>query len=395
MLVNQRTPMYEKKYTTAAIIAEYNPFHNGHKFHIEETRRITEADFVLVIMSGDFVQRGIPALFNKYERAKTALLNGADVVLELPSVYALSSAEGFATGAVKILRELNCIDYLSFGSESGDIIALSKEAELRKNLSPEVSSRIKELMKEGHSYPSSLNIALNRKDDLSSLSNNILAIEYINALIGTDITPITIKRSDNGYTNTSFDSDSVFVSASAIRQLIKDRNTEYTKYIPSEYNAETLASSVQIDDFSSLLYYKLLSEKDTGYTKYLDVDENLSGRIVNELKDFTDITSFANALKTKNYTYTRISRVLIHILLDITADSLNESPSYARLLGFRKEASALLHDIKENSSLELISKLSDAHMCPMLSKDIFAASVYEQINKGHRNEFRMSPIVID
>lgn len=397
MSVNQGDAMYSRKYKTAAIIAEYNPFHNGHKFQIEETRKITGADFIVSIMSGDFVQRGVPAIFDKYTRTKFALENGADLVIELPVIYALSSAEGFAKGAVNILNKLNCIDYLSFGSESGDLDLLKSIANMRNNISSEDDLRIKELLKTGLSYPSALNQVLQYDTDIISSPNNILAIEYLRALEceASTIIPMTVKRSDNGYSNECFSSSDKNISATALRKLIFDNDITYGNYLPYELSENIIENAVKIDDFSSVLYYKLLSEVSEGYTKYLDVDNNLSGRIVNSLKDFSSISSFIDLLKTKNYTYTRICRALFHILLNIYTDDFTCEASYARVLGFKKSAATLMHDIKGNSELSLITKLSDAPKCQMLKKDIFASSIYENINGRHRNEYRMSPIIVD
>lgn len=408
--------MFENKFKVAAIIAEYNPFHNGHKYHIEETKRLTGADFVIVLMSGDFVQRGIPAIYDKYVRSLAALKNGADIVIELPTIYATGSAEYFAKGAVNILDGLGVVDYLSFGSESGDIDVLKSEASKRLSISSTDHQKIKELLKEGTNYAVALNRVLGSDSTVSDFSNNILAIEYLKALSLTRscIIPFTVKRDDNGYTSESFSINDDTISASAIRKLISDKNDEFKKYIPSLGEAfegishfnKTLSdenavqksffdTAVFLDDFSDILYYKLISEKEQGFTSYLDVDENLSGRIINNLENYTSISKFIDDLKTKNYTYTRISRALIHILLDIKNEDASLLPSYVRLLGFRKEAAPILHQIKDCSKLALISKLSDAEITPMLSKDIFASSIYQQINKGHRNEFRMSPIIID
>ncbi|MGN0377133.1 MAG: nucleotidyltransferase family protein [Suilimivivens sp.] len=408
---------------TAAIIAEYNPFHEGHKYQIEETRYLTDADFILVLMSGDFVQRGAPAIFNKYHRTQMALLGGADVVIELPSLYAVSSAEFFAEGSVALLNRLGIVDYLSFGSECGDINLIQNCAGLLVADFPEYNHALSFFIKQGYSFPVARNKAVlqtachsgtKQIADGHSLSeeaintlftspNNILAIEYCKSLLAANspITPITIKRQGAGYHETSLQKESaVFNSASAIRAAIEKGNTD--------------ADYLTANDFSSLLHYRLLTERDHGFTRYLDCSNNLSDKIVKNLPDYTDFTGFCSLLKSKDITYTRISRVLTHILLGITApDSFSQplfqrklSVPYARLLGFRKESKALLSSIKKNSSVPLISKLADATVLldqessalQMLKQDILASDIYEAVyshkyKKRLLNEYKQSPII--
>lgn len=397
---------------TAAIIAEYNPFHNGHKYQIEETKRLTGADFILVVMSGDFVQRGAPAVFNKYLRTRMALLGGADVVLELPCLYAVSSAEFFAGGGVSLLNRLGVTDYLSFGSEWGDIHAIKNCAEFFISEPSAYRHLLASFLKQGMSFPAARNEAFLQTagndssfgeipDSLLSSPNNILALEYCKSLtaLHSSITPITIKRLGDAYHETSLNEDSsVFSSASAIRRTIEEGSGEF----------------LTCDDFSSLLHYRLLMEYQNGFTKYLDCSSELSRRIVKYLPDFTDFTGFAALLKSKNVTYTKVSRALIHILLDITTpDSylqpvLNRELSvpYARLLGFKKEATPLLSAIKQNSEIPIISKPADARnilddaALSMLEQDIFAGNIYESVfsqkykRKLPVNEYRQSPVII-
>ncbi|MGN1180502.1 MAG: nucleotidyltransferase family protein [Suilimivivens sp.] len=409
---------------TAAIIAEYNPFHEGHKYQIEETRHLTGADFILVLMSGDFVQRGAPAIFNKYHRTQMALLCGADAVIELPSLYAISSAEFFAEGGVTLLNHLGIADYLSFGSECGDINLIQSCAGLLVADFPEYNHALSSFIKQGYSFPAARNKAVLQtachsefmrpvndhsfsEEEINALfasPNNILAIEYCKSLLASNspITPITIKRQGAGYHETALQKESaVFNSASAIRAAIEKGNTD--------------ADYLTANDFSALLHYRLLSERDRGFAGYLDCSSDLSDKIVKNLPDYTDFTGFCTLLKSKDITYTRVSRVLTHILLGITApDSfrkplfLRELPvPYARLLGFRKDSAGLLSSIKKNSSVPLISKLADASSLlgndsialQMLRQDILASDIYESVfshkyKKGLLNEYKQSPIIV-
>ncbi len=414
---------------TAAIIAEYNPFHNGHKYLIEETRRLTGADFVLVIMSGNFVQRGAPAIFNKYIRTRMALCGSADAVIELPSLYAVSSAEFFAYGGITLLNQLGMVDFLSFGSECGDIELIKNCAALLSLETPEYHCALQAFLRQGLSFPAARNKAVLRSLPISGLSsdckdtaflseetvntlfaspNNILALEYCKALLisNSNITPVTIKRQGDSYHETILNTDtSVFSSSSAIRNAIEHCNEAVTGNYPSGF--------LTCDDFSALLHYKLLLEQEHGFSEYLDCSCGLSDKIIKNLPAFTNFTDFCSLLKSKDITYTRISRVLIHILLGITVPGSCSQPltdrkpdvPYARLLGFRKDSAALLSSIKRNSSIPLISKLADAsslldsHALSMLKQDILASNIYEtayynKYKKGPLNEYKQSPVIL-
>ena len=410
---------------TTAIIAEYNPFHNGHKYQIEETRRQTNADFILVLMSGDFVQRGAPALCNKYLRAKMALLGGADVVLELPSLYALSSAEFFAEGAVTLLDQLQVIDTLSFGSETGNLSPFETCASILNQHVDTLDARIREQLKQGVPYPAAREQAVSSLfPDFSSLfstPNNILGLEYCKALcaLQSSIRPFTLKRRDNGYHNVRPDKKDVpFVSASAVRAALENAPRQIESYVPSQVCSlleenGLLTSPLTEDAFSSQLHYKLLMERSRGFSEYLDCKPDLSDKIVKHISAFTGFTDFCRLLKSREITYTRLSRILMHILLDIKTPAFF-SPSfphrrlftpYARLLGFQKDASPLLKAIKKSSHIPLLSKPADARCIlqgealGMLEQDILCASVYEAAasrytGKPPLNELRQSPVIL-
>lgn len=416
---------------TTAIIAEYNPFHNGHQYHIEETKRQTDADFILVIMSGDFVQRGAPALCNKYIRTKMALLGGADVVVELPSLYALSSAEFFAGGAVTLLNQLNVVDTLSFGSESGNLSLFEKSSRTMIEQADLLTSRIRAGLKSGFHYPaaradamSELFINHSDADELNALftyPNNILGLEYCKALLAlkSPIRPFTLKREDAGYHNTSvLNHVSSHVSASAIRKALSQTPETIAEYVPSEVyqllsENGLLTSFLTEDAFSMMLYYKLITEKERGFSEYLDCTPDLSDKICKNLPDFTSFTDFCHLLKSKELTYTRISRVLMHILFNIRTPEYFRPPllsrdlfvPYARLLGFKKDAVPLLSAIKKSSQIPLLSKLADAgsllgdEAFALLQQDILCASIYESASFHHTgklplNERKQSPIIL-
>ncbi len=405
------------------IVAEYNPFHNGHLYQLQDAKKQSEADYTIVVMSGNFMQRGTPALLNKYRRAEMALKNGADLVLELPALYATGSAEFFAMGAVSILDKLGVVSHLCFGSESGDIKALDHLADILADESKEFQDALKQKLRQGLSYPSARTAALTKLyPDLSNcidvlaLSNNILGIEYLKALKrrNSKITPLTTLRSSSNYGDRLM--GSYQSSALALRHAIYDDCDlqSLAAQIPESAfailkNALEANECLRLNDFSEIMHYKLLMEADKGYSDYMDVSSDLSDRIIKHLYQFTDFRSFCDILKTKDMTYTRISRCLMHILLDIrTADieqaRQNDYVNYARVLGFRKNSEALLTAIKKNASIPLVTKLADAEKLSdeaalqTLKKELRINSVYESTaafksKQAMVNEYR-SPLLI-
>lgn len=385
----------------AAIIAEYNPFHNGHKYHIEKIRQLTGADFCLVIMSGDFTQRGEPAVADKYMRTEMALANGADLVLELPVCFSCASSPYFAQGAVSLLDQLGVVDYLAFGSECGQISLLENTAAILAQNPPAYAKALQNGLKAGLPFPAAQSQALARlEQDLSRIlafPNNLLGVEYCKCLLsrGSAIQPVTISRAGSGYHDSRIQGDSG--SALAIRKILETRSSLDTvrPCVPDTVFAILEASyrkkfPVLPDMLSQMLHYKLLAQEDAGFTSYLDISEDLSRRICRQIPAYENFGSFCSLLKTKELTYTRISRSLLHILLDIRKedpvyDGLEEETSYARILGFRQAAAPLLTAIRTNSRIPLISKLADAHnylkepAMNRLSKDIRAAHLYNAL----------------
>lgn len=405
------------------IVAEYNPFHNGHLFQLQNAKNRSDADYTIIVMSGNFMQRGTPALLNKFYRTEMALKSGADLVIELPALYSVSSAEFFAMGGVSILDKLGVVSHLCFGSESGDINALSRLANILVEESDEFTTTLKQGLRQGLSYPSARTAALTKlypdlRDcrDVLALSNNILGIEYLKALKrrNSSITPLTTRRSSSNYGDRLMGTHQS--SALALRHAIYDECDilSLASQMPDSSfeileKALTSIGAMRLNDFSRILHYKLLMEADKGYTEYLDVSADLSDRIVNHLDKFTSFKDFCDLLKTKDMTYTRISRSLMHILLDIHTEDMesarhNDYVSYARVLGFRKDAEPLLSAIKKNTSIPLITKLADAEKlldeasCQTLKKELRINSIYESTaalksKQAMINEYR-SPLVI-
>lgn len=438
--------------TVNGIIAEYNPFHNGHKYHLEESRCLTGADYTVVVMSGDFVQRGAPALADKHARARMALLGGADLVLELPALYASASSEFFAAGAVALLDKLGAVTHLCFGSECGDAALLRQIAAFLAEETESYRAELKRLLKQGLSYPAARAEALAARSAqgedsgcgkesgrhssrlprpeecrrILSSPNNILGIDYMKELIRrkSGILPVTVQRTGAGYHDplasenpeavpASAFPDSAQIpapdippraSALAIRQALREGRTpdSLRSFMPVEtvdLLTECLTRGVSPDPwaFSGILYYKLLLERDAGYESYLDVSGDLSNRIRNSLNAFTGFDSFCSFLKTKEITHTRVSRCLLHILLDIRKEDMQlgralDYTPYARVLGFRKTAEPLLGAIKAHCSIPLITRMADAKKSlpeeadRLLQLDILAGQVYRGIVCGKASQ---------
>lgn len=407
---------------TVGIIAEYNPFHNGHTYHLSKAKELSGADFCIVIMSGNFTQRGTPAIADKYLRTQMALSCGADLVIELPVCFATGSAEYFAYGAVSVLNALQ-VDALCFGSECGDIACLKSAAEILFQEPSGFRTLLQKHLKSGSSYPLARSLAISEygqgsadiPSTLLQMPNNILGIEYLKALyrLNSSMEVYTVKREGMGYKDETL-SDAVFSSAAAIRKHLNCPDA-LTASMPktalslfNNYLEKT--SPVVMDDFSSMLYYKLLSLQQEGYTAYLDVTDAISDKISNSLASYINITSFAESvLKTKELTLTRLNRCLLHILLDIKKEHMQEyisSPCslYARILGFRKSSKAIFKQLT-SPQIPFISKLADAKTIlpatamQMLQQDIFAAHLYEgvlaQKNGGFtQNEYRRKLIIL-
>lgn len=400
----------------SAIISEYNPFHNGHKYHIDETRKITNCDIVVIILSGNFVQRGIPSLFNKFKRTSLILENGADLVIELPSIYALSSAEFFASGAVSLLNQLNCINYLSFGSEEGTLNFLNLISDILIDEPSDYKDNLKFFLKEGMSFPKARELSLNNYltktlgnsnlsvEKIISKSNNILSIEYIKSLKNNNskITPITVHRKGGSYNSLNFDLE--FCSASAIRNhLLQDnsvssiinfvpQNVYYT--LKNEINNLTSPSSI-------FEYIKYKTTVDRIPFSLPDATDGLDNRIMNQILFSSDFNELLNNIQTKRYTNTRILRLLTQYFIGFEKydiKNLRKMPCpYARVLGFNSKGKKALSIIKKNSTIPIITKFPKHNLSPHLQLDLMSTAAYSLINKptSFNDDYLTSPIIYD
>lgn len=399
---------------TVGIIAEYNPIHPGHCFQLEYARKNLKADYIIIAMSGDFVQRGAPAVFDKYLRARAALLCGADLVLELPVSVSTASAEFFAKGAVEILDKTGIVNTLCFGAEAGENGFFMETAQLLLEEPPLYQEALRASLKTGLNFPTARSQALLKYfsqntpeksfaefESFLSSPNNILGIEYCKALLrlNSKITPAPLLREGFGYHDTCL-SSGISPSASGIRRLIKEISSmnvssqdnalfaELKKHLPCQ--AEPLLTEALFhknflleEDFDRLLHYCLLSLEPEEMSQYLDVSDELARRICNRLGMYKGFLSFCEILKTKEMTFTRIQRGLLHLLLHIkkTPDTL----PYARVLGFRKTAAPLLKEIKEKGKIPLITSpsaaartLDDSGLI-LLKETTFSSNVYESL----------------
>lgn len=442
--------------STVGIIAEFNPFHNGHRYLLEEARRQTGADTTIVIMSGDFVQRGEPAICDKYMRTRFALENGADIVFELPVCYATGSAAIFAEGAVSLLAATNAIDYLAFGSECGDIALIQNTAEKLEKLeeSAEYKETLAGLLKAGLSFPAARTRALdavsadmdiqtcfenqsasgststaaaetciqNSAGSILNSPNNILAVEYCRALLrlkGRSLRlpiPVTIKRIGAGYSQEELDK-SEYPSATAVRNTLHSADSALlysalgtgipSSVLESLINNKKVCLPVTLNDFSDIFHTRLNTLSEDILRSIPGINPDLMNSILNYRGYPLIISEMIAAIKSKAFTYTAISRAVTAILLYTPAlssinnsSSTNKTKPYLRLLGFNKASSGILKNINKLGDCTIINKMADADRSnPLFMQDIAAAGIYSQAlySKFHHkrnSEYCFSPIIV-
>lgn len=398
------------------IICEYNPFHNGHKYHIEQTKKLCGSDYIIGVMSGCFTQRGAPAIIDKYTRTQMALHSGCDMIIEIPVRYATASAEGFASAAITMLSKSGIVNSVCFGTEQGNLEGMTTIAQILKEEPEDYRKFLMEEMRTGTSYPAARQAAFNsyiasnlipsdtghnhterNTVNIDYKPNNILAIEYIKACLDSNITPYTIKRTDKGYHSLKL---SRICSAEALRHLLlisKDISA-LVNYVPDS-TLRLLKHPIDPEDFALLLYASISSSINE-LEQYVDISKGLAARIKKHLYDFSGWDSFIQLIKSKQYTYTRVQRALLHCLLRIRTltdyncciDEKYPVP-YIRVLGFRKEASSLMRALNESASISVITRpakaadMLDPFGMQLLSEDIGAAELYRQVvqNRYHIN----------
>ena len=377
---------------TIGIVTEYNPFHKGHAHMIAEAKKQANADRVVVVMSGSFVQRGEPAMFDKWTRTKAALLNGVDLVLELPVLFAASNAETFARAAVRILEESGIVDILCFGSESGDLLSLQEAAKLMSNETAEFQRLLKEKLDAGVSYPTARAQALETVSKINaeilSRPNHILGLEYLKALDTYNCTmqPMTIRR-EGDYNSTELGEG--FASAAAVRKaLLEDRTEDALSQLPESTHAlyqEALSNGkapITWENLTDALNYKLRMSSPEELKEIAEVTEGLENRIYHALHSAYYIEDLIAYIKTKRYTRTKIQRILLHTLLDIREAEVTHYKNrlympYIRVLGFRKDSSDILADLTEYAKCPVLTNLKKAP--ELLNEDGFSLLALERI----------------
>ena len=363
-----------------AIVAEYNPFHNGHKYHIEETRKKTDDSFIMAIMSGNFVQRGEPAILEKRKRAEIALRNGADLVVELPTPWATASAERFARGAIYIAHQAGIVDNLSFGCEDDDIQTLEQIARV---LSDNVYSReIKKYYDDNLcSYPEARAAVVSEilgKDctKLMMKPNNILGIEYLKAIrsFRSDITPVGIKRNAVGHDSASARNN--MTSAMNIRNLIKT-GKDYSLFVP-ENSISVFNECIENNTFPALygnletaILAHLRKMRPSDFADVPDVAEGIEHRIIDAVKTSSSLSEIFDKVKTKRYTHSRIRRIILSSFLGIKTEDVVSLPPYIRVLGLNDNGRLMLREMKNKYFVPVIMKYSDVKYLDDTAKRIF------------------------
>ena len=394
------------------LVTEYNPFHNGHLYHLNKAMEITEADISVAVMSGDFVQRGEPAVLDKYTRTSMALNSGVNLVVELPVNYAVSSAESFATGALKVLDHIKA-DSIAFGSESGDIEGLSELAHILCDNEDMLYKEISKYTANGISYAAARQKVVEKltdKDTAAMLtsSNNILAVEYLKAIIKNNyaIKPYTVQRQGDSYNDTDIRSE--YASATALRENLKADNI--SKYIPVKAGLilSSNANYIYPDDITEVLFTRLLDilfasnyDKNVfieNVMQYPDVSKEIAGRLYKSAMDMITRTvpqgaeskdngvfsfgSLCEHIKTKEVPLSRIKRALVRITLGLDKKHMEKyaNEPYIRVLGFDKKGQEYLSYIRKTVEVPLITKTADYK--EMLLDDIHAANIYNMIVAG-------------
>lgn len=352
-----------------AVICEFNPFHNGHRYLLNKIKQNSNEP-IIAIMSGSFTQRGEVAITDKYQRAESALKNGADLVVELPVVYATSCAQRFAKAGVHIASSFSCVDKLAFGCENDNIDQLNLL--LKAKQSTDVHKIVKKRMSEGDYYPRAFAFAVQEVfgnvANLLKSANNILALEYINEIKGRQIKPMPIKRIGVGHDSKMIDGS--YASASAIREILR-KGQLADEFMPSSVNNVTNEMI-----FESAMLYRLRTMTKQELEKLPEVSEGLENRIFDAVRNYNTINEIAFAIKTKRYTLARIRRILTYALLEITENLQNTPIEYVRVLGFSSKGAELLKTCKLNVVTSASNGIKlGGNTQLLLSKDILASDI--------------------
>ncbi len=370
----------------AGVIVEYNPLHYGHQLHLERTRQLTGCDAIVAVMSGGFTQRGEPASFSKWARAEMALHAGCDIVLELPSAYAVQPAEWFAYGAVAVLEGTGIVDEIVFGSESGSLDLLQSVARLLENEPEMMQNSVREQLEQGLSYPAALGRAALSSGLLSAEAadvlnepNNTLGLQYIRAIhrLGSRILPRTIQREQSGYHDMEPTHERI-ASATSIRHMLEHEPERVAAYVPRstieiiEREIAIGRGPAHIERLWLPLLHIIATSSPATLASYYDMNEGIEHRIKRLLPTLAEpsVSQFMDALKTKRYTRARLQRLIAHLLLGHRREQLHEQmlqqgPGYLRVLGFTAKGRELLKQMKSSASLPIMMRAADSEHAQM------------------------------
>lgn len=376
----------------AGIIVEYNPLHNGHLHHIKETRRKSKCNCLIAVMSGNFTQRGEPAMIDKFTRTKMALLNEVDLVIELPFLLTIQSADVFACASVSLLNYLG-VDELYFGSESGNIDELYKLSDIIN--SKEYNKLIKTYLKKGNSFPTSSALAVKELSDstLYNKPNNILGIHYINAVkrLNSKMKIKTIERIKTNY-HDDYTEGTKIQSASAIRKLLRT-DTDISNFVPSSVN-ELLKDRkiIDLEMFYEYLKYKIISSSNKDLNNIFGMKEGLENRI-KSIKDFSSVSDLIEKVISRRYTNSKLKRSLVHILCETKKEILNpiEVP-YIRILGMNDTGKNYLNIVKKGLSVPLISKVTE-NIHPYLDTELKVSMIYSLVSDRDIFKEEFKPVI--
>jgi len=373
---------------SVGIICEYNPFHNGHLLHLQKVKKMFPDHLIILVLSSTFTERGEISLINKWDKTKISLEAGIDLVLELPFPFASQSADLFAKGAVQILEYMKC-EYLVFGSESHNIELLNSLASIQLNNS-KYDTLVNTYLKEGINYPTALSKALNTLSKTNiKTPNDLLGLSYVREIKKNNfnIKPVTIKRTNDYHSLTA---DSNIISASAIRNLIKN-NEAIDNFVPS-YVLTYITNNDYEEKLFNLLKYKIIS--DNNLSSYQTVDEGIENRILKSIHKCSSLEELIQSIKTKRYTYNKISRMLTHILCSFTKEDASKMSEieYIRVLGFNKCGQTYLKNIKKDISIPIITNCKTIDN-KMLSLEHKVSDIYNLITGNNFKDKLEKPII--
>ncbi len=393
----------KKNVNVLGIVAEYNPMHNGHAFQLEECKKQSNAEFTIAVMSGNFTQRGEPALLDKWIRAEMAVLAGVDLIIELPFYFACNSAEYFAKGAINILEDLGIVTHIGFGSESGDLKRIKEVSEKLIYEEKAIIENIKKYLSKGMNFPRARELALDGYGDILKHPNNILAIEYIKELkkLNSQIKPVTIKRHKAEYHQKEF-TDDIIGSGTAIREILREEVEKFNIPVPENLKKILYRHKYEFlfaddENYFKILKYEILKSNNKDLEKIFSIGEGLENKIKKEIRKSSNLNEFLDNIKSKRYTRTRLQRICTHIIMGFEKDVSQDK--YIRVLAFNNKGAALLKKIKKEGSQKriIITNINKAEGVDY-TMDTKATDIYNLIAQRdiyNNSDFVRGPVIVN